>query len=78
MIFYHHHLFYRRGNTLGEGEDLLKIPELESSWAGIPNQGSRPEVSSVPWKTTLLCRLEDNKENKEKLDSDNTGFLNSS
>ena len=41
-----------------------KAAELE-----FQHQGSRPEVSSVPWKTTLLCRLE-SKENKEKLDSE--------
>ena len=59
---------------LREGEDLPKIPELESSGAGIPIPGLQlavlqTKVSSIPWKTTLLCRLE-NKENKKKLDTE--------
>ena len=58
-----------------EGEDLpgryqsWKAAELEFQYQGSSRQCSRPEVSSVPWKTTLPCRLED-KENKEKLDSE--------
>lgn len=56
MIFYHHRLFYRRGNMLREGEELPKIPELESSGAGIPIPGLQPAVLQT---RSLISTLRD-------------------
>ena len=48
--------FYRRGNMLREGEELPKIPELESSGAGIPIPGLQPAVLQT---RSLISTLRD-------------------